>query len=78
MIQHPSLKRRKQIARREFKITGALIFSLVQIRSPSTLNRCKNLGAIAIIMQGIFLQMNVFNQRPITFLNKEKSGFEKL
>lgn len=46
VIQHPRLKRKKQIARREFKITGALIFSLAQMGSPSTLNRCKKSGSI--------------------------------
>ena len=54
MIYHLNVKRKKQIVRREFKITGALIFSLVQMRSPNILNRYKNSGEMPIILQGQF------------------------
>ena len=65
VIYHLNGKRKKQIVRREFKITGALIFSLVQMRSPNTLNRCRNSGVILIVLQGQFYKWAFSNIDPL-------------
>ena len=73
VIYHLNVKRKKQIVRREFKITGALIFSLVQMRSPNILNRYKNSGEMPIILQGQFYKWALSNIDPLLALIEKNS-----